>query len=465
MPGTDAQGERSQPARSWRLEGALLLTLGATIAAAVALDARSSWDLELLAVLLLFALASDLIARQVLDRRIKASGALLAIVAATILCGPLPAATIGAIVIIGSWLRDRYSLEGLLINLITFISFPLLVGVAFQEAVEALALSDQVAAYYLFVLGAFLLALLVDYTLIIGFNSIRRHRSVRDELRTTVVPLVPSEIASAALGTGAIFAYVVIGAPGIALFAVVLISFQMLLDALLLSQRRSQQLERRAEQLTEFQSGMLSSLLHALDVRDRMTARHSAAVALYARQFAAAAGFDESGQEIAHTAGFLHDIGKFILRDDVLKAERELTAADWVEIHRHPDEGAKIIGQVDSYRPIAEIVAAHHERWNGEGYPLGLKGEEIPKLARIISICDAYDVLTARDTYRQPVGHAQALVEIRKSSGSYFDPELVECFCMMMEAGELSYRHGEDASFEAELHFDRPLLEQALAEA
>ena len=159
----------------------------------------------------------------------------------------------------------------------------------------------------------------------------------------------------------------------------------------------------RGKQLASFQVGMLSALLRTLDLRDQMTARHSAAVARYSRAIAQRAGFSREEEELVHIAALLHDIGKFILPDRILKANVPLTDEDWMLIKRHPQQGARVVSSLDGYGPVAEIILAHHERIDGKGYPRGLKGEEIPKLSRIISVSDTYDVMTARDSYRTPM--------------------------------------------------------------
>ena len=148
-----------------------------------------------------------------------------------------------------------------------------------------------------------------------------------------------------------------------------------------------------------------------------MTARHCAAVARYSREIAIAAGFSEEEQDLVHTAGLLHDIGKFIFPDRILKGDTKLTEEDWQIIKMHPYQGARIVRQIEGYGPVGEIILAHHERIDGKGYPRGLKGEEIPLLSRIISVADTYDVMTARDSYRKPVSSFEAIQELRARLG------------------------------------------------
>ena len=152
---------------------------------------------------------------------------------------------------------------------------------------------------------------------------------------------------------------------------------------------------------------MLSAMLRTLDLRDQMTARHSAAVARYSRAIAQRAGYSRREEELVHIAALLHDIGKFILPDRILKANVPLTDEDWMLIKRHPQQGARVVSSLDGYGPVAEIILAHHERIDGKGYPRGLAGDDIPELARIISVADTYDVMTARDSYRTPMSSSR----------------------------------------------------------
>jgi putative nucleotidyltransferase with HDIG domain len=208
------------------------------------------------------------------------------------------------------------------------------------------------------------------------------------------------------------------------------------------------------EAFAKLHVGLLNTMIRTLDLRDRMTARHSAAVAHYARQIAAQIGMSEAEQEVVHTAGLLHDIGKFNLPDAILKADVPLSDADWELIRSHPEEGARLISHLEGYEDVAELVLAHHERFDGRGYPHEVAGVAIPLGARILSVADTYDVLTARDSYRKPIASAEAIVELRRVAGTQLDPAVVSVFIGLLETTELRYRHGEDADFDAELAMD-----------
>jgi putative nucleotidyltransferase with HDIG domain len=251
------------------------------------------------------------------------------------------------------------------------------------------------------------------------------------------------------------------GAGALALFGVLLLAFQHLLAALLTSEERAEDLQKRTEQLASLQVGLLSAMLRTLDLRDRMTARHSAAVARYAREIAMAAGMSEAEQELAHTAGLLHDIGKFVFPDSILKGDRRLTDEEFEIVKMHPFHGAQVLAQIEGYGPVANIVLAHHERIDGTGYPNGMQGHEIPAIARIISVADTYDVMTARDSYRKPVTSQTAIAELRRVSGTQLDGRFVEIFVAILDTKDLGYRHGEDADFETELALERRVNEYA----
>jgi putative nucleotidyltransferase with HDIG domain len=211
----------------------------------------------------------------------------------------------------------------------------------------------------------------------------------------------------------------------------------------------------RAEQYVALSWGVLAGLMRSLDIRDQRVARHSAAVARFAQDIARAVGMTEAERELAHTAGLLHDIGRFALSDRVAERGRTLTDEDWVAIQRHPELGADVLRDLGMYGPVAEIVLAHHERVDGRGYPAGLSEEEIPEIAKIISVAEVYDTLTASDTYRTQMSSFEALTELRRVAGSQVDSHYVEVLAGLLSGEGVEYRHADMADFDAELDMER----------
>jgi putative nucleotidyltransferase with HDIG domain len=455
-----------QPTRA--VVAAQLITLGGAAMVAIALAGTASWKPGLLAALAACAVAGDLAAASTGSAKLKVSGSFLALVLAMVLLGGPPAAAIGVVTILVGWLRHREAGHYLRQNLVVYAWFPLVSGLAFHAAVEATGAARTDALFYVLVFATFLLALALNFTLAAGYQCWLDRSPLAEKARTALVPLLPSELFSALFAVVISFVYVKIGMAAIALLVIVLAGFQHLLRELLLSQERERelrlrtgQLETRTGQLASLQLGMMSALLHTLDARDRMTARHSAAVARYSREIALAAGLSERDQELVHTAGLLHDLGKFIFPDGILKADSPLSFDDWQIVKRHPYQGAKIVAEVEGYGPIADIVLAHHERLDGTGYPRGLAGDEIPVLSQILAVADVYDVMTARDSYRAPVTSLEAIEELRRVAGRQLDPYFIEVFVTLLEARDLRYRHGEDADFDAELELERRALAYA----
>jgi len=433
-----------------------LLALAAAAVLAVWRAPGASWDPAVLAILLVLAIASDLLRIEVRADRVYVSASFLAIITAAVFLGETPAAVIGVATILVSWARERYRADYLLINAVTYAWFPLIAGIAFHEVVDAASISNTDFSFYLLVFAVFVIGLLIDFSVIAVHASWEERGRFAAKVRTALVPILPSELASAGLTVAIAVSYVQVGVASLAMFAAVVLVFQYLVRGLLVSQERAEELELRARQLAGFQVALLSALVRTLDLRDKMTARHSAAVARYSREIATQAGLSEEEQDLVHSAGLLHDIGKFILPDSVLKSgRRKLTEEEWREIKKHPYEGARIVSQIDGYQPVGEIILAHHERIDGKGYPRGLAGEDIPLLARIISIADTYDVMTARDTYREPVSSFEAVVELQRVAGTQLDERFVEAFVEVLDGKDLAYKHGEDADFEAELALDK----------
>jgi putative nucleotidyltransferase with HDIG domain len=432
----------------------MALQIGLILAAvplAIATAGSVDWRIDLLLALLACSIASDVTAIESPAPGIKLSGGFLALVLAMVFLGGSAAALIGVTAILVGWLRWREPLPSLLGNLATYAWFPLLGGIAFHEAARAFHATPSHFSFYALVFALFGLALVTNFVSIALFNRVLTGRSLADQVRSVFVPGLPSEVPAALLALAVAYVYSKVGLEAIALFAVVLFSFQVLLGKLFLSESRRVELEVRNRQLSSFHVELLTILLRTLDMRDRMTARHSAAVARYSRETAAAAGLSERDQELVHTAALLHDIGKFELSDHVLKGNTRLSDEEWETIKKHPERGAELIARVDGYDEVAATVRAHHERFDGLGYPDGLSGDHIPPLARIVAIADAYDVMTARDSYREPMSPEHAAAELELCAGAQFDPAFVQVFLGVVGAQGVLYRHGEEADFDSEL--------------
>ena len=439
------------------------LVIAASVAVAVATAGGADWDLPRAALLLVFAVASEQMAVLVKSLRVRVSGSFLAIVVAMVLLGGAPAAAIGVLAVLAGSIKDRERPAIIVPNVAIYALFPLACGLAFHWAEDHLNLQPHDFAFVGVVLLLFAVSLGINFLLVASYGRLTAGRSIRQTARQALVPLLTSDLVAAVMAVGVSEVALTYGTWALALFAALLLAFQHLLAALLRSEDRAEELQKRTEQLASLQVGLLGAMLRTLDLRDRMTARHSAAVARYARELAKGAGLDEAQQELAHTAGLLHDIGKFVFPDSILKGSSRLTDEEYEIVKMHPFHGAQVLAQIEGYGPVANIVLAHHERIDGKGYPNGMAGEDIPLIARIVSVCDTYDVMTSRDSYRKPVTSQTAIAELRRVSGTQLDGELVEVFVKILESKSVAYRHGEDADFETELALDRRVTEYAAA--
>ena len=179
---------------------------------------------------------------------------------------------------------------------------------------------------------------------------------------------------------------------------------------------------------SEMYDRTLSALVAALDARDRETEGHSKRVVAYALALAEKMGVPaEVRQEIARGA-MLHDIGKIGVPDSILHKTGTLGEGEWAIVHKHPEWGKQILEGIRFLEGPAQMVLTHHERWDGSGYPLGLKGEQIPLGSRIFAVVDAFDAMTSYRPYRNPESYPKARAEIREGRGTQFDPAVVDAF-------------------------------------
>ncbi|HWP30795.1 MAG TPA: HD domain-containing phosphohydrolase [Fimbriimonadales bacterium] len=182
----------------------------------------------------------------------------------------------------------------------------------------------------------------------------------------------------------------------------------------------------------------MQALAAAVDAKDHYTQGHSDRVARYAAHFMRFIGASEQEIELAYRAGTLHDVGKIGVPDSILQKPGPLTDEEREVMQTHTVVGELVVRKVPQLEDVLPAVRSHHERWDGNGYPDKLKGEEIPKIARVIALVDAYDAMTSERPYRKALSKEEALREIEKASGTHFDPVLAPLFVEMIRQSEIS---------------------------
>jgi putative nucleotidyltransferase with HDIG domain len=195
-------------------------------------------------------------------------------------------------------------------------------------------------------------------------------------------------------------------------------------------------------QLERANLSFASALVATLDARDRYTAGHSTAVAVYARDIAERLGLSPAQQQLAHVCGLVHDIGKIGLAPGLLEKPGALTLEERRQMETHSEIGERILAKVDDYGEIARIVRHHHERVDGQGYPDGLHGDEIPLISRIIAVGDAYDAMTSDRPYRDAMPSRVARLRLAQAVESQFDTTIVAAFEAILAGASDDYRSG-----------------------
>jgi putative nucleotidyltransferase with HDIG domain len=236
------------------------------------------------------------------------------------------------------------------------------------------------------------------------------------------------------------YAYTHISPWSVALFAAPAFAAQRLL--LLYRQQRqdTEALGVANARLARANLSFATALVATLDARDRYTAGHSAAVAIYARDIAERMGLTERDQELGHLCGLVHDVGKIGLPAGLLEKPGALALEERRQMEQHSVIGEGILKNVEDYSEIASIVRHHHERVDGNGYPDRLEGDEIPLLARIISVADAYNAMTSDRPYRDAMPSRVARLRLAQAVESQFDTSVVAAFEAILTSASEDYR-------------------------
>jgi response regulator RpfG family c-di-GMP phosphodiesterase len=181
----------------------------------------------------------------------------------------------------------------------------------------------------------------------------------------------------------------------------------------------------------------LYAFVKALEARDRYTQQHSERVARLSILLGEALGCSAEEIDILHFSGHLHDIGKIGIRDAILLKSGGLTPQEYEKVKAHPQIGAAIVGQLGLWEREKEIIRCHHEHYDGSGYPLGLKGDAIPLLARILAVADVFDAMASGRAYRQKIKESRVMDMIRERSGTHFDPQVVAALDRLYQNGRV----------------------------
>jgi HD-GYP domain-containing protein (c-di-GMP phosphodiesterase class II) len=206
------------------------------------------------------------------------------------------------------------------------------------------------------------------------------------------------------------------------------------------------ELSKTQEQLKQAHLNTISTLINIIEAKDPYTRGHSERMKEYSLAIGKKIGLSKKGLEALETACILHDIGKTLIPDSILHKKETLTNDDWVEIKKHPQTAIDILGPLVFLTNEKPLILHHHERYDGNGYPAGIKATQIPLGARIMAVTDSFDAMRSKRPYRDPLSEELVLQEFRVCSGLQFDPQIVETLFELIKDGSI-------AKIDASLHF------------
>jgi putative nucleotidyltransferase with HDIG domain len=382
-----------------------------------------------------------------LTRNTEASVAFLPFVFAAVAFGPFTALIVGAFAGLGDFRRPY-------LRWAVYLPVRTLTAAAAGLAATAVAPLDHQTAFgqiLLASLAASVANLGADLLFNLGTQAVRRAGSPYALLRTlgplifVLAPLYTPLVAFLVYGYK-LYSVAIVGA-----FLVPSIALQRLIHLYQQQREAVSSLEDANARLERASLSFASGLVATLDARDRYTAGHSAAVAVYSRDIAARMGLTEENQALIHLCGLVHDIGKVGLQAGLLEKPGALTLEERRQMEEHAAIGERILSKIDNYAEIARIVRHHHERVDGLGYPDGLSGDEIPLAARIIAVADAYNAMTSDRPYRDAMPSRVARLRLAQAVESQFDTSVVAAFEATLAGATEAYRSGQREDFSIEL--------------
>jgi putative nucleotidyltransferase with HDIG domain len=372
---------------------------------------------------------------------IQLSVSFLPLLFVAVVFGPLAAAVIGAVMVLPDFGRPHTRW------VIWTANRTIIGGMAGLAALLPSGAEGTIG----FTLKATFLAASVDFALDLVLNTltlvIRGTGSPRDLARTTgPVALAGIPLYTSLVGLLA-YSYVELSPWSAALFFIPAYAAQQLFVMYRGQRDTMSDLADANARLENANLSFATALVATLDARDRYTAGHSAAVAIYSRDIAARLGLSEREQQLAHLCGLVHDIGKIGLSPGLLEKPGALTLEERRHMEEHSAIGERILSKVDDYGDIAKIVRHHHERVDGLGYPDQLDYSEIPLLSRIIAVADAYDAMTSDRPYRDAMPSRVARLRLAQAVESQFDTTVVAAFEAILAGADEEYRAGSTRFF------------------
>jgi putative nucleotidyltransferase with HDIG domain len=372
----------------------------------------------------------------------------LPVLFAAVVYGPLAAMIVGAIGLSGDF-KSPYTRWAIWASIRSLAG-----GLAGLAALMALSTSPSFGQLLLGVTAAALTDAIVDACLGSMTVALRGSGSSLEFLRSLKPILLITVPFYAPVLALLVYAYQEVSPWSVVLFFAPAFAAQASYRLYREEREASEQLKQANVRLERANLSFASALVAALDARDRYTAGHSAAVAVYARDIAARLGLSEAEQQLAHLSGLLHDIGKVGLPPGILEKPGALTLQERRQMEEHSVIGERILANVEDYAEIARIVRHHHERFDGNGYPDGICGPDIPLISRIIAVSDAYNAMTSGRPYRDAMPSAVARLRLAQAVEAQFDTTVVAAFEAILAAAGETYRSGASADFalEAQKH-------------
>jgi putative nucleotidyltransferase with HDIG domain len=358
---------------------------------------------------------------------------------AAVVFGPLTGAVVAAASMLGALVQRDVDQPVLRWLAWTSIRFNVTAAAGLAAAAVGHARGDFWGLF-----GAVAAAFAVETFLDLALGSVAAAIRGVNTFRGTARSVGPALVASVPLHAPVVgvlaYSYQTISPWSVALFAIPAVAAQRLLLLYREQRETAGALQSANLRLANANLSFATALVATLDARDRYTAGHSAAVAIYARDIARRLGLSDEEQDLAHLCGLVHDVGKIGLPAGLLEKPGALTLEERRLMEHHSEIGERILEKVDDYAVISAVVRHHHERVDGNGYPDRLEGEEIPILARIIAVADAYNAMTSDRPYRDAMPSRVARLRLAQAVESQFDTAVVAAFEAILTSATENYR-------------------------